>query len=420
VRANFRHLYADIFWYGVLMGSAIGFLSVFAARLGAAGFQIALLTAGPAVVNLLFSLPAGRWLEGQSLVRATFRASLWHRVGYLALIPLPWVLTAPDQVWLLILSILLMSVPGTLLAIAFNAMFADVVPPEWRGHVVGRRQALLAVSATAAALVCGQLLDRIAFPLNYQIVFGIGALGAALSSYHLGRIRSLQLEGSQQEVDKSLNDPGRPGVLRFGDAIRTPLGLRFLARSADKPMLRLDPLQSPFGRLLIAFLMFYTFQYVPIPLFPLFWVKELHLSDGAISLGNALFYAMMLIASMSLRHVSARYGHRRVLVFGALLHGLYPVLNGLARDAGLYWIASFVGGGVWALTSGGLVNRLMERVPKDDRPAYMAWHNLALNVGILAGSALGPMLGNWLGLRQALLLSGALRLLGGLLLGVWG
>jgi MFS family permease len=420
LHANFRHLYADILWFGVVAGSTASFLSVYAARLGATSFQIGLLTAGPALVNLIFSLPTGRWLERRPLIRATFRASLWHRMGYLALIPLPWLFATAGQVWSLLLTILLMSLPGTLLAIAFNAMFADVVPPDWRAHVVGRRQALLAISTTVATLACGQLLDRIAFPLNYQVVFGIGALGAILSSYHLGRIRALTPERRRKRVGRPLNDPARPGFLRWGDALRPYVGLRFLTRAGGKPLLRLDLLRGPFGPFLAVYFLFYTFQYVPIPLFPLFLVQELHLSDGTISLGNALFYATILPISMRLGPISARLGHHRVMLYGAMLYGLYPLFHGLATDATLYWVASFTGGSIWALTSSGLTNRLMDRVPEDDRPAHMALHNLVLNLGVLAGSTLGPLLGDWLGLRQALLISAALRLLGGILLGLWG
>jgi len=35
VRKNAIHLYLDVFWFGVLYGSAISYLTVYAARLGA-------------------------------------------------------------------------------------------------------------------------------------------------------------------------------------------------------------------------------------------------------------------------------------------------------------------------------------------------------------------------------------------------
>ena len=62
----------------------------------------------------------------------------------------------------------------------------------------------------------------------------------------------------------------------------------------------------------------------------------------------------------------------------------------------------------------------MERVPEDERPAYMALHNLTLNLGILTGSLLAPLLSSAFSLREALLLTAGLRLLAGLLLMLWG
>jgi MFS family permease len=417
-RHNFFNLYWDVFWFGILQGSAIAFLSVYAARIGATALQVGLLTSGPAVVNLLISLPAGRWLEGRAMTRVTLVTSLWHRLGYFVLAPLPWLLPEATQVWVLPLIIVLMAIPGTALAIAFNAMFADVVAPEWRAHVVGRRNALLAVASTGASLLCGQLLDRLAYPANYQIVFAFGALGAGLSSYYLSRIRAPQTPPPR--VGRLLNDDARPGgLLRFGDAVRQTVGLRFLTRSGARRLLRPDVLRGPFGAVLGAYLAFYVAQFASIPLMPVFWVNELRLSDGEISIGNAMFYATLLLASLALGRLTDWLGHHRVLTMGAVCYGLYPLLNGLASDALLFYVASLGGGLVWGVTNGGLVNRLMERVPEDDRPAYMALHNLALNVGILAGSLLGPALGAWTGLRAALFISAALRLLAGLMLWRW-
>jgi predicted MFS family arabinose efflux permease len=72
------------------------------------------------------------------------------------------------------------------------------------------------------------------------------------------------------------------------------------------------------------------------------------------------------------------------------------------------------------LLSGALLNRLIERVPDNDRPAHMALHNLALNLGILIGSFSGPLLVVVLDLRIALLLAGGLRLIAAVLFWLWG
>lgn len=61
----------------------------------------------------------------------------------------------------------------------------------------------------------------------------------------------------------------------------------------------------------------------------------------------------------------------------------------------------------------------MEQVPESDRPASMALHNLALNIGILAGSLAAPILGDWIGISEALLLAGGLRLSAGWILANW-
>jgi MFS family permease len=419
MRSNFRNLYADVMWFGVQAGSTAAFLAVYAARQGANSFQISLLTAGPAIVNLLLSLLAGRWLENRPLIRAAFLSSILQRVGFLAFVPLPWLFKPTQEIWAIVLIILLMSVPGTLLAVAFNAMFADVVPPDWRGTVVGRRNALLALSMSTTSLFCGQLLDRIVFPLNYQIVFGLGALGALMSSYHLGKLRAPRPPFAPR-VGQPMGDRANPGLLRALGGLLPAGGLRFLTRSRGKPLLRLDLLRGPFGKFLAAYLLFYTFQYVPLPLFPLFNVNVLHLTDSAISLGSAFFYLINMLVSLQLSTLSARYGHRWVLVTGALLFSHYPLLFGFAQNATLYWVASASGGLVWALLGGGLINRLMERVPQDDRPAHMTLHNLVLNLGILAGSFIGPLLAGWFGLRETMFISAGLRLVGGILLVVWG
>src|SRR4029077_14614532 len=98
---NARQLYGDIFWFGILSGSALAFLPVYAARLGASSLQIGLLSAGPALVSLLVSMPAARWLEERSVIRASSQTSVLHRLVYLVLLAMPLLMGAAAQVRLL-------------------------------------------------------------------------------------------------------------------------------------------------------------------------------------------------------------------------------------------------------------------------------------------------------------------------------
>ncbi len=416
-RSNFNHLYFDVVWYGILAGSTLSFLTIFAARLGANSFEMGLITAGPGLVNLFFSLPAGNWLEGKPLIRSTLVSAVLNRLFYLVFILLPWVGSNIRQVWGIIGITLVMAIPATLVAIAFNALFAEAVAPQWRAQVVGRRNALLAVMVTVTSLVCGRILDRVIFPLNYQIVFLLGVVGAMLSSYHLSRIC---LAGEPPvQVGNRLVREALDYAHRLWDGIKQ-VQVRLIAKNPGRPMLRLDLLRGPFGLFLLAYLSLYTFQYVNLPLFPLYNVNILHLKDSTLSLGNALFYLMMTLVSLGVNRLTAKRSHRFLLVSGGLTFGLYPLMIFLAKDATLYLAANVVGGGIWAVLNAGLVNRLMERVPVDDRPAHMALHNIVLNLGILAGSMLGAVLVSLFGLKEVMLIGAGLRFTGGLLVLLWG
>jgi predicted MFS family arabinose efflux permease len=238
------------------------------------------------------------------------------------------------------------------------------------------------------------------------------------STVYVARIRHSQ----PPVVPHSLAQPNSGGLLnaRQGAAARRTSRLLWLSPSPGRRLLRLDLLRGPFGLFIFGYLMFYAFQATPIPVLPLFWVNGLHLSDATISVGNAIFQCTMLMSSLALAPLSRRIGLRGPMVASTLLNGAYPLINGLARGPGGFLLASVMGGGVWGTANPSLVTRLFERVPGEDRPAHMALFNLAVNLGGLGGSLLGPALAGGLGLREALLAAAGLRLLAGLLLWRWG
>jgi predicted MFS family arabinose efflux permease len=220
-----------------------------------------------------------------------------------------------------------------------------------------------------------------------------------LSSYHISRIKK----------PAEILDPPTPAEMA-GEKVILP----------RRALVRLDLLKGPFGIFMLSYLAFYAFQFFPLPLFPIAYVDRMNLTDGMIGLGSALFYGTMMLASFRLSYISAKYGHRKVLIASATVFPIYPLLIAIGKSAEYYYAACLLGGAVYALLSAALLNRLMERVPADDRPAHMALHNMALNIGILAGSLLGPLSADLIGLQPSIYLAALLRFLSAGLFWLWG
>ena len=419
-RSNFRHLFFDIGWFGILSGSSLSFVSVYATRLGASAFQIGLFGAVPAVTSLLVAIPASRFLQRTPIDKAVFWTSVFYRSGYLFWVALPWFLSDSQQVWGLIGITVLMGIPGTALAVGFNALFAEAVPPEWRAYVAAVRNVMLSITFVFTSLLSGWILDHVAFPLGYQIVFALGFIGAAMSSYHLYHIRPV-LSPNIPRLGSRIADKARPGFMRIlGDSQRPSIGLRLLARSTWKRLLRTDILRSPFYSTLLVLLAFHLGQYLALPIFPVYFVRGLNLTDQQIGIGQAIFYAMVLVGSMQLAPLSQRFGHKKIFGISAALMSIYPLMLALSHSFLPYVGISIWGGAVWAMTGGAMPNYLLEKVPDDDRPAYLAWYNIALNAAILTGSLLGPLVADWVGLTIALFIFAFLRLLAGIAVLKWG
>jgi predicted MFS family arabinose efflux permease len=209
-------------------------------------------------------------------------------------------------------------------------------------------------------------------------------------------------------------------LVHFRNTLRKVENLPLGGGTALRSFLHLDLLRGRLGLFMTSYLLVYLFQYLCIPLFPLVYVDTLKLTDGMISLGSGLFYASMFLVSLRLNWLARRFSHHQLLTATSIGLMAYPLLIGLARAPAMYLIGSLVGGINYAILSASQINRLMEVVPEQERAAGMAFHNLALNLGILVGSLAGPVMGEWIGYQEGLILGAGLRFLAGLLMIFWG
>jgi MFS family permease len=408
-RRNFFHLYMDIGWWGLLNGSVLVFLTIYASRLGASTLQLGLLTASPAAMNLLFTLPAGALIQRVSSKKSLLWSSVLGRIFYLALIPLPVLLPPATQIWVIVIITLLMNIPGTVNAIVFNAFLAEVVPAGYRGYVIGVRNAVFAGTTLITSLAVGLILDRMAFAQGYQIVFFIGCIGALMSTVHLWLIRPPQMDAAA---------PVSEVTPRIQPEIRQELAAaaRATVRASFLKSLRLDVMKGAYGRLMLLIFVFQVGVYLISPVVPKYQVDDLVLSDVTISIGSALFQVTSLIGSLQLRKYAGRWGFKRMTGYGILVVSITLVMFTFAYETWLYWLHQVIGGIGWAFVNGGIINYVLDKVPMDDRASYLAWYNLANNGAILICGFGAPGVAALIGVIPTLLAAAVIRVAVGVLL----
>jgi len=381
----------------------VNFLNIYATRIGASGIQIGLISAMAAIVNLFLAIPAGRWLERQHIGHTMFWTSVFYRIGFLGFVILPWLFSDQGQINAIITITFLMAIPLTPLGVGFNALFAEAVPSEYRAHVAGIRNVMFAITFMITSLLSGFVLDTAPFPAGYQIVFGLGFIGAAMSSYHLYHIRHT----------------GGGEIARLSKPVA---GTVLQASSPRKlsAILRLDILRTPFLAILLSLFAFHLAQNLPAPIFPIYNVRALNLNDNQIGIGTALFYLTVLIGSSRLRRFVHRLGNKRVTAFGTMGMALYPTILSFTTETWQFYGVSLIGGFFTALATGAYANYMLEHIPPDDRPSHLAWYNVILNLAILAASLVGPAIAEQIGLFSALILCGCIRFLAGIVILKWG
>lgn len=393
---TFNFLYSDIFAFGILNGSILTFINVYAARIGASGTQIGILNAIPAVIAIIFAIPSGAWLTKGDAHLKVVLSSFWHRIFYLLLIFIPFLASQSLQIILIMAVTLVMSFPGTLLQVGFNHLFADVVPPEWRSHVAGIRNAGYAIISVCIILACGELLSRLAFPGNYQFVFTIGFIGAMLSSFFLVMTRNSHRAAIQSGFVK----PGDLQVEHQG----SPFSLKLIPDFSHN---------KHFYKIMGLLFLLNFGIYFASPVFPVYWVNQMHLTDKEISIGNSLFFITTFLGSTQLSRLG-RFKYKNVIGVGGMLMAYYPVILSLGTGSMLFYLASLGGGLASSLVGGMLVNYVLEKVPESNRSSYLAIYNISLYSAVLLGSLTGPFISSLIGPLSALLLFAFIRMVAGL------
>lgn len=380
---NIWNLYWDIFWFGILSGIVSSFLSVYAIRLGASNTIIGLLTALPALVQVVWLVPAARLVEGQrQRMPIIIVSGTLMRLTYLGLALVP-TLVADGRPELFLAIVVIGTIPAGLGNIAFSAMMAEAVPLHLRARVVSIRSLLLAVTSMAASFLGGRLLEVLPFPANYQFLFGIGFLASLVSLYYVTRIWV----------------PDAPAPASAAGGRQTPF----------RQLLRANP---RFIRFTLASFIFHIGLFWPGPLYSIYWVKYLNATEGWIGLMLMIQSAANAVSNYFWGRVATRRGNRPVLLICTAGLVLYPVLTAFSTTLTPLLLVSVSGGFFGAGVNLTFFNLMLETSPAERRPTFIAVYNSLLNLLNFITPLLATALIEVIGIRTDLLIGGTFRLLG--------
>ncbi|MBN1814397.1 MAG: MFS transporter [Anaerolineae bacterium] len=393
---NAWNLCVEIFWASIL-GVAAAFNAAFAVRLGAQTAHVGLLSSLPALLAVLISIPAGRFLERRARRQVWVLGSLFlHRLGFLLVILVPWLPGVVNKGAALVALLVAIGAPAHFFSVGFNAMLADVIPERRRAAVFATRNIINTGILSVGMLLAGQWLDRVTFPINYQVMYGVGFLASILSSFYLIRI---------QVPDASVMER------KTGTARSLKIRWRALHEIA-----RAEP---GFVRIVVNTLFYSLGAWAATPLYILYFVRELGAGEAWIGLHGMVANVAAIAGYALWRRLIELWGESRSLRLTVMGAGLYPLLIGLVPHLTPILFVAGLNGLIVPGVNLSHFTTLLKVCPEDRRPSFIGFYTTVMNVGAFVAPLAGVALADCFGLAPTLVGCGLFWLLGALSFRVW-
>lgn len=386
-KKNFLTVQIDAVGVG-LASAAAPFLPVFLTRLGATNFQVGLLTAMPAFTGLFLAIAVGYFLQRRRNIVPWFSGarllvlSSYALTGIVSfIVPKQYVVQAVLAVWMAA------TLPQTVVNVAFSVVMNAVAGPKGRYVLMSRRWSIIGLTTALTVIVAGRVLDRLNFPINYQWVFIGLAVGGLISYYYSSHIVLPDVEPPPRAAGLSLvqHVKGYVRLIRNERAFVSFVAKRFVFLS---------------GTALAA------------PLFPIYYVRQVHATDTWIGIINSVQMAITLVGYILWARQGRVRGSRFVLLWTTLGLALYPVL--VASTYRVELIALYAG--LAGIFQAGLnlvfFDELMRTVPVQYSATFVSLAQSVQYLSSVAVPLLGTLLADRVGIRGAFIANAIVCLAG--------
>lgn len=389
----------EVVWSGVF-AIVSSFVPIYAIHLGATNTEIGLLTSVPALLTILVSIPAARFLEKlTNPTHWTFGSLFVHRTGYLLLVLVPLAYVFRDHQGIAVVAIIAVSsVPLLIYNIGIWPFYIRVIRPEQRATLFSTQHILSNIVTGSGVFLVGFLLDVFVFPINYQVMIAAGVILSLLSLYCFNQVRVPSPFETEQQKDKQSNKTNHQA-----NSLRMLLNLR-----------------TDYGRAVFN----QVFQYIGIwaatPLMTIYTVKILSASNSWVGLNSSILFFGQIAGWLIARKMIQRFGEPQSLKWTSQLPVLQPLLIGLSPALTPILFITALNGILHPSYSLSHNNILLKTLPTGREHEGIAVYNTINRLGVFICPIIGVAIAEWIGdVRVVLLACGLISLLGSLSFHIW-
>ncbi len=354
-----------VVWANITTGVAI---SGYIKALGASDFLYGLVMALPPLANA-FQLLASYILERTCkrkpmiLVFGLLQRLIWIPFGLI-----PFILPMADsavRMWAAVVMVMVSSVSGPFINVAFYSICSDVIPLRIRGRYFAVRSRMSTLIGMAFGFLIGALLDAVPGYTGYAVVFAIAGIAGALdiTSYTF-----MHLPDMSPPVQKN-------GLLQM---IRPVLG------------------DTKYMRMVLALTAWMFSVQITAPYFNVYMLENMRMTNFEITVSCQIVSNLFLVLVVSRWGTALdSYGSRPVLTVGAFLTSFAPLFWTLIGPRMVWAVAlvNMLSGATYVAIDLGAQNLFMSQAKDSNRSMYIALYFFFTQ---LIGLAVGSAVGGWL------------------------
>ncbi len=342
------------------------FLSYLTESTALIGFAAALFHIGWQVPQLLTS----GYVAGLSRYKPTVLAmTLIERLPFFGLALVALALPAIDADAALLLTLILLgiqSLGGGVTATAWQSMISKIMPAHFLGSFFGIQSAAVNLFGAGGALLASVILERLARPGSFVLLFAVAGLSLMISFVFLAL--TYEPKSAPRDVVEGLG--WRAFASRLRGILRTDRNFRWFLLARGLTSLSLTAVS------------FYT----------IFGIRRFDLSPEFVGgLTSVLLLSNMLTSSV-IGWAGERWGLRRVLILANILTVLAIAIALTAEDARWFYLVFALTGMVNSSQWSTIMTITVKFCSVADRPFYIGMANTL----IAPVTVFAPIIGGWL------------------------